>query len=84
MADYDRDLTVFLTISLAGIRGNADAALLDTLGPRFRKVKIPIAIGRRIREAGRAACIDSAHDFGLEVLNCREFSTIGGRCAIAT
>jgi hypothetical protein len=78
-AEYDHDFTVFLTIGLAKISGpNADAALLDTLGLRFRKLKTPIRNrpGESAKPAWRRA--STPRDFGLEVLDCRESSTIGG------
>jgi hypothetical protein len=44
---------------------------------RFRKLKIPNAIGARISDAGVAAYVESARDFELNILDCRE-SSFGG------
>jgi hypothetical protein len=72
-------VTVFLTIGLVKIGGgNADSALLEALGLRFRTLKIPNTIGARIAETSVAACIARARDFGFEIAECREAPNAGG------
>lgn len=79
LRNIEHSVTVFLTIGLVKIGGgNADSALLDALGLKFDRLKIPNTIGARIAETSVATAIAHARRFGFDISECREAPNAGG------